>query len=206
MTLSRLYILAAVAAAMLSIPNDARAQQPASGTRLTPPIVATLDMRAVTRDSAAGKSIQSYVNARRKIQKDRIAKEEQSLRAAWDELSRQRSILSPQAFQQREREFRTKEASAKRNIAQGEQELQRELRATLTEARRLVDSTLRPILDKLIAAKGIDIIVASQDLIYTSAKYDLTKQVLRELDKKLPRLDVKALAAKAKAKQNRKKK
>lgn len=205
MILFRPYVFAVLMAAVMAMSWDAAAQQPAAGTRLAPPVIATLDMRVVTRDSAAGKSIQAYVNDRRKVQKDRIAKEEQALRAAWEELSRQRSILSPQAFQQRERDFRTKEATAKRNIAQGEQELQRELRATLTEARKLVDRNLRPILDKLIAAKGIDIIVATQDLIYTSSKYDLTKQVLRELDQKLPRLDMRALTAKAKANQKKKK-
>lgn len=170
---------------------------------LKPPVVAILDMRVVNRESKSGKAVQTFINAKRKTHKDLIAKEEKALRSAWEELSRQRSVLSAQAFQARERAFREKEAAAKRKIAGLEQQLQADMRGTLIEVDKVVGEKIRTIIDKIIAATGIDIIMNRQDLIYVpgDSPYNITSEVLRELDKALPTLNVQALANKASKKQ-----
>lgn len=162
------------------------------------PVTAVIDMRVVQRDSIAGKAWQDYYNAKRKTFKDQIGVEEKAVRSAWDELSRQRSILAPQAFQARERAFREMEAAASGRIRVLEQQLTREMRATQAELGKEMDSALAPILEKIIKAKGIDIIVKKDDLIFVRKEFDLTPEVLKQLDKALPNLDISALAAKAK--------
>ena len=177
------------------MPLPASAQ--ATNQRLQAPVIAILDMRAVKRDSISGKAVQAYVSAKRKAHKDAIAVEEKALRSAWQELSRQRSILSAQAFQARERSFRKKETAAKRKVAALEQALQRELRGTLIEVDKVVAEKMRPIIDKIIATKGIDMIMPNQDLIYAKPAYNITGEILREIDRVLPGLDMSALAKKA---------
>ncbi len=172
-------------------------QAQAANQRLKAPVIAILDMRVVKRDSISGKAVQAFLNGKRRAHKDLIAAEEKALRSAWEELSRQRSILSPQAFQVRERAFREKETAAKRKIVALEQALQRDLRATLIEVDKIVGEKMRPIIDQVIESKGIDIIMANQDLIYAKATYNITGEILKGIDKVLPSLDVQALANKA---------
>jgi Skp family chaperone for outer membrane proteins len=194
MTSFRKYFLLFLLAVAFAHPMVAARAQNA----LKPPVTAILDMRIILRDSIAGKAWQDYYNAQRKSHKDQIAAEEKALRTAWDELNRQKSILAPQAFQTRERSFKEMEAAARRKIGAMEQELSRSLRATLAEVRKAMDEKLGPILDQMVKDRGIDMIIANQDLIFFRKDYDVTGEVLQRLNKALPRLDVPALAAKAK--------
>ncbi len=165
---------------------------------LKPPVVVILETREIQRNSVAGKSLQVFVNARRKVHKSQIAIEEKLLRTAWEELTRQKSILAPQAFQSRERAFRAKEAAAKRKVAVLEQALNNELRVTLAAVSKIVDQKMRPILDKIVKTKGIDIIMMKQGLVHVGENYNITNEVLKELNKSLPKLDVESLSKKAK--------
>ncbi len=193
MTSLRRFILAFICAAMfgVTVPSGAFAQSKV-------PKTAVLDMRAVLRDSVAGKTWQDYYNAKRKEHKDRIAAEEKNVRAAWDELNRQRSILAPQAFQVRERAFRDLETAARGRVGVAEQQLARELRATQAEVRKIMDAKLEVILEEMIKERGIDIIIAKDDLVFSRKEFDLTAEVMKRLNAALPKLDVAALAAKAK--------
>jgi Skp family chaperone for outer membrane proteins len=186
---------------MATGPVLAQSKQPP----LKPPVVVMLDTQEIQRTSAAGKSLQVFVDARRKLHKSRLVAEEKILRKEWDELTRQRSILAPQAYQQRERAFRTKETAAKRKVAALEQALNYELRVTLAAVSKILDQKMRPILDKIVKAKGIDIIMMKQSLVYVGVKYNITAEVLQEVDKSLPTLDVEAVSLKAKKKQKKKK-
>jgi hypothetical protein len=64
---------------------------------------------------------------------------------------------------------------------------------------------MRPILDKIVKAKGIDIIMMKQGLVHAGVNYNITTEVLKELNKKLPKLDVEAVSKKAKNKNKNKK-
>lgn len=193
------YITVFLISAMLLAPVSApRAQS--SSANLKPPVIAVLDMRVIQRESIAGKAWQKYYDARVKAHKDRIAAEEKELRPAWDELQRQRSIMAPEAFKQRERQFREKEAAVNRKIQAAEQELTGQLRDTFNELRKVIEGHLRPIRDQIVQERGIDMIfLYSPDLNYVSSSYDITDPVLERLDKRLPKVDIPALAKKAAA-------
>jgi Skp family chaperone for outer membrane proteins len=189
-------ILTALAIALfLAAPlSAARAQ----GTPKAP-VIAVFDSRVILRDSIVGKAWQEYYNAKRKGHKDSIATEEKKLRTAWDELNRQRSILAPQAFQVRERAFRDMESAAKNRIGQMDQELGRSLRATLGEVQKRMDAKLGPIVDQIVEERSIELILPAQGVALLVRKdLDITPEVLKRFNKALPKLDIPALAAKAK--------
>lgn len=165
-----------------------------------PVVIAVLDMRVIHRDSLAGKAWQDYYNARRKELKDKIGNEEKTVRAAWDELNKQRAILAPQAFQARERSFREMEAAANGRVRSLEQDVARDLRGAQAELGKVLDEKLAPILEGIIRGRNIDLILRKDDLVFMRKELDLTPEVLKQLDKALPKLDVKSLVAKAKAK------
>lgn len=198
--IARLFMIVLTAAMLLAPASAVKAQQPGADG-LAAPVIAVLDMRVIMRESVAGKAWQKYYNSQVKAHKNEIAAKEKALRPAWEELQRQRSIMAPDAFKQREREFREKEAAANREIQASEQELTVSLRNTFNEVRQVIEGHLRPIRDQIVKERGIDMIfLYSPDLNYVSEPYDITKTVLTRLDRRLPKIDIPALAKKAAAK------
>jgi outer membrane protein len=186
-----------VLALALLAPGTVSAQQGSKG-KLKPPVIAVLDMRVIMRESIAGKAWQAYYEKQVKGHRDEIAAMEKQLRPAWDELQRQKTILAPQAFEGREREFRQKEAAANGQLARDEQQLSQHLQRTFHEVQRVVLGKLRPIRDRIVAEKGLDMVIfMNPDMNYLAPRYDITREVLVELNRALPKLDVQALAKKA---------
>ncbi len=197
--LSRYLLRAAVVIALLVPFAPAPGWSQAAQGKLASPVVVVLDMRVIMRESVAGKAWQEYYDGKVKAHKDQIAAEEKALRPAWEELQRQRSILAPEAFQQRERDFREKEAAVNRRIAGAEQELGNELRNTFEQVRQVIEGHLRPIRDQIVAEKGIDIVLlVNPDVNYVGKSYEITGLVLKQLDRNLPKINIPALAEKAK--------
>lgn len=194
MTLLRRLLPALFALMAFAAPAPVFAQAP-----LKAPLVAYIDMREIMRDSAAGKTVQDYFNGKRKALREQIGAEEKKVRAAWDELNRQKSILAPQALQARERSFRELEAAARGTAAKLDQDFARDLRAVQAEFQRVVNEKLNVIFNALMSEKGIDLIVANEAVVMARKEYDVTPDVLKRLNKALPKVDIKALAAKAAA-------
>ncbi len=192
--IGRYFGILAVTLSLLA-PATAHAQD----KKLKAPVIAVLDMRVIMRESHAGKAWQVYYNKEVKAQKEEISSMEKELRPAWEELQRQKTILAPQAFQTREREFRQKEASANSRISSAEQQRGQNLQRTFHEVQQVIFNKLRPIRDKIVAEKGIDMVIfLNPDINYVAGRYDITKEVLTQLDRDLPKLDVPAIAKKVK--------
>lgn len=186
-----------VLALALLAPGVASAQQHGKG-KLKPPVIAVLDMRVIMRESNAGKAWQAYYEKQVKGHRDEIASMEKQLRPAWNELQRQKTILAPQAFAGRERAFRQKEAAANSKLATDERKLSQHLQRTFHEVQRVILSKLKPIRDRVVAEKGLDMVIfMNPDMNYLAPRYDITQEVLVALNRALPKLDVPALAKKA---------
>ena len=94
--------LAALAAAGWLLPWQ---QQGAASQKLPTTVAAVIDYQRILRDAAAARSIRDQIEARRKTYQEEISKEEQRLHAADKEFAKQRSVLSPEAFAEKRREF-----------------------------------------------------------------------------------------------------
>ena len=76
--------------------------------QVTPPAkIAIVEMQRVIRNSAAATDIKIQVDKRRQVYQNEITKQEQELREAQQELSRQATILAPEALAQKRREIDT---------------------------------------------------------------------------------------------------
>ena len=79
--------------------------------------VAVVDIQRVMRDSAAAKSIQGQIEKMRGSYQQEITKQENELRNAEQELNRQRTLVSPEAFNERRRQFDERDGPAARKVA-----------------------------------------------------------------------------------------
>ena len=150
--------------------------------------IAVLDLAAIRRHSLAGKSItKQFTSYRKAFQKDAEAQQKR-LKAAQSELRLQRSLLSPEAMQARERKFKDEVAAAQRVF----QARKKALDKSRVEALKVFEKNLTEILKKLRADRKIDVIINKRPaVIFADPSVDITGEILKRINVRLKKITVK---------------
>jgi outer membrane protein len=162
----------------------------AAAQKLPTTVAAVIDYQRILRDAAAARSIREQIEARRKAYQEEISKEEQRLHAADKEFAKQRSVLSPEAFAEKRREFEQDVAEVQRMVQNRRRELDRMSAAALNE----VKEALIEIVTSIAEDRGFNLVLPSSELLFFSRSLDLTEEVLAKLDARLPQVRLSALA------------
>jgi outer membrane protein len=174
----------AVAAALLGL---AAIAAPLSAAEQLPPAVgAVIDYQRVLREAKAAKSIRDQIETRRKLYQDQIAKEEQKLNDADKELAKQRAVLSAEAFNGKRQEFQKKVGTVQRMV----QERRRTLDQVSSTALNQVRNAMIQIVSDLSEERGFNLVLPSSAVLLFSPGIDLTEEVIKRLDGKLPNVKV----------------
>ena len=150
--------------------------------------IAVLDLGAIRLHSLAGKSITGQLKSYRKaFQKDAEAQQKR-LKASQNELRLQRSLLSPEAMQARQRKFKDEVAVVQRQF----QARKKALNKSRVEALKVFEKNLTEVLKKLRADRKIDVIIKKRpSVIYANPSADITGEVLKRIDARLKKIAVK---------------
>jgi outer membrane protein len=165
----------------------------AAAQKLPTTVAAVIDYQRVLRDAAAARSIRQQIEARRKVYQEEISKEEQRLHEADKEFAKQRSVLSPEAFAEKRREFEQDVAEVQRMVQKRRRELDRISAAALNE----VKEALIEIVTSIAEERGFNLVLPTSEVLFFSRSLDLTEEVLAKLDARLPQVPLSALAGKA---------
>jgi outer membrane protein len=165
-------------------------QRGAAAQKLPTTVAAVIDYQRILRDAAAARSIREQIEARRKAYQEEISKEEQRLHEADKEFAKQRSVLSPEAFAEKRREFEQDVAEVQRMVQERRRELDRMSAAALNE----VKEALIEIVTSIAEERGFNLVVPSSEVLFFSRSLDLTEEVLAKLDARLPQVQLSALA------------
>lgn len=149
--------------------------------------VAVLDVQSILRDAKAVRSIRDQVTEIGASFEKEIQKERDSIRTKNQELARQRTILAPEAFAEKRREFEQRVVEVQRLV----QKRQRELDISRNEAMSKVNSSYVEIVSKIAQERNLALILKKSQTAYTVKTLDITQDVLSRLDKKLPTVKVK---------------
>jgi len=150
--------------------------------------IAVLDLVAIRRHSLAGKSITGQFNAYRKAFQKEADVQQKRLKAARNELRLQRSLLSPEAMQARQRRFNDEVAAVQRQF----QARKKSLNKSRVEALKVFEKNLKEVLKKLRADRKIDVIIKKRpSVIYADPSVDITGEVLKRINARLKKVDVK---------------
>jgi len=177
-----------VPVAFAQTPAAAPAAAPAApGPALVPPTVAVVDMQRVLVDSAAGKSIQSQLDAERRKIRDQVTRMQDDLKNAQNQYLRQRSVLSPENAKEQEQSLQRKQADAQRILQERQEAFQR----GEGDAVNVVGDNMRDIVQQIAAERHIGMVVNKQAVISMADKnMDITDDVVQRLNTKLPSVTV----------------
>ncbi len=183
---STVLALAAVlgATAVAGVAADAVAQD------VPPARVAILDIQKVLRESLVASDIRTQVTRQEKVYQGDLAAEEQEIRAASEELARQRAILSSDVFAQKQKELNSRIAALQRGGASRKRELDRARIAAFKE----VERSLSGIISEIAKERSFNLILSRVNrrsvVLYADNALNITEEVVKRLDQRLPSVKV----------------
>lgn len=200
------FIPVAVLLSVLSVPAMA-ADTPAATTaaaaanadHFPPAVVAVVDVERILKESTAGKSVRDQLASKRNTYQQEVTADEQKLRQAEQALRQQQATLTPEQFAAKRTEFENQARAAQQRV-QGHA---RALDTALAEALTTIKNNVGQIVADIAASKGATVVLDKGQVIVVEAKLDLTAAVLEQLNRKLPRVDVRVTEAPAAAQTGR---
>jgi Skp family chaperone for outer membrane proteins len=191
--LFKLLFAALIGISVLSQPVLAQETSPAKGktgvkNKIVPVRIplGVLDVQAILREAAAVKDIRGQITKYGTDFEKEIEKKRGDLRKANQELARQRTILSPETFAEKRREFEQQVVKVQRLV----QKRQRELDKSRKIAMDTVNKAYIEIVAKLADERNLAIIIRKNQTAYSVGTLDLTKTVLDLLNNKLPKVKI----------------
>ena len=148
--------------------------------------VAIIDVQVILFDAKAAKNIREQITKFGTQFEEEIEKERNKIRTANQELARQRTILSPEAFAEKRRKFEQKVVKVQRLV----QQRQRELDKSRNEAMIVLNKAYTEIVWKIANELNLAVILRKNQTAYAVPSLDITRKVLTRLDKKLPTVKV----------------
>ena len=148
-----------------AVPAVPRAQE------LAPPVLAIIDVQKVRRNSTAVKALSKRI-AKQKVQhQDELREQERSLRKADQELARQRSILSPEAYAKKRGELERRVATLQREA----QNRKRGLDKVFAQGMAKVQAELNKVATEIAEERGLDLILSKTTVVLVKPKFELTQ-------------------------------
>jgi Skp family chaperone for outer membrane proteins len=172
-------LLVAFVALMMAISTPASSQQSAV-------VVGVVDTDKVDRESKAGKSIRAQLEKLKKKFEDEVTAQLKSFREQEKKLVDQRSSLSAEEFEKKKNELNKKGNEIEKALA----EKQRKLEVDAAKARAKIYETMAVIVQDIAKERGMTLVVTRASALVYDANYEITAEVLKKLDAKLPSLKV----------------
>ena len=160
----------------MAIHSGLGAQEPNS------PIFAIIDVQRVMRESTAVKSLSRDIEERKGRYQGELRKKEESLRKADRELTRQRSILSAEAYAQKRGELEQKVATLQRAA----RKRKRGLDQLFAHGMSKVQNELTKIAKEIAEERGLDLILSKATVVIVKPEFEITKEAVNRLNARLP--------------------
>jgi len=150
---------------------------PAKGTSAV-----VIDIALVARESVAARAMRSQVERQQAALRADEEKTDKDLRTAEQELVQQRTILAPEAFNQRRRDFERRVNEAQ----QSSQSKRRDLEEAFASAQRRIEVAMNEIVIEIAKENEYKVVLPRAVIVASHDAVDITDEVLQRLNRKVP--------------------
>ena len=147
-----------------------------------PPRIAVVDIERVRRSAAAVQAIRTQLGSYLDVYRTETQREEQEIRAAQDELTSKRAVLSPEGYAEERHNLEGRLVEAQGRVQQRRQALER----VNMEAMEQVKQALESIIAEIARERELTVILRKEQVVYVTPTIEITDEVLRLLDQRLP--------------------
>ena len=155
-------------------------------SELEPVSLAVVDFRGVLSKSEAARNIRSVVDEKRQELRKYFLEVENSLRDEQKDLSKKRSIVTAEAFEQRARKLKEKAQSAQKLAQTSNQKLKKSFDQAMDKVQKELLRTVAEVAEE----SGVGVVLFRSAIVIAVKKLDISKEVLKRLNKKLPDVKV----------------
>ena len=175
----------AVLALMIVVPVSGWAQtEPAQQPR--PTKIGIIDVVRLLNESAAGKSLQQQMHGiRNDIQKSFVAKRDE-IKNKERELAGLQTILAPEKLEEKKQELRQGVVEANNQLNRSRDTAAQAVKA----ANQKLEIAINQVAEELAKEQGYALIIRRAATMLSVRSMDVTDEVLKRLDKKLPSIAV----------------
>ena len=155
-------------------------------SELEPVSLAVVDFRGVLSKSEAARNIRSVVDEKRQELRKYFLEVENSLRDEQKDLSKKRSIVTAEAFEKRARKLKEKAQSAQKLAQTSNQKLKKSFDQAMDKVQKELVRTVAEVAEE----SGVGVVLFRSAIVIAVKKLDISKEVLKRLNKKLPDVKV----------------
>jgi outer membrane protein len=148
--------------------------------------ILVVDVQALLQNSKAAKMVRGQIEQKRNEYTKEISHQEEALRAERDALQRQQASLSPDALNQKGREFQQKVNDLERNVQGKRQALEKSNGDALSK----IQEEMLKIIADIAKQRKANLVFQRTDLVLFDQSFDVTDEVLQKLDEQMPALTV----------------
>ena len=148
--------------------------------------IAIVDYQLIQRKSTAMIDIQTQIETRRLTYQEEISAQEKELRANDQELVRQRTVLSVEAFALKRREFEATVAQVQRQV----QDRKRELDEAFQYGMNQVQLVINEIIAELSQQQNFNLVLSRQQIVFAETRLNISQAVILLLNERLPLVQV----------------
>ncbi len=149
-------------------------------------VVAVVDVQKILEESKASKAVQAALEKQRTAFQNDISQQENTLRTADQDLSRQRATLSAEEYEKKRQDIEQKVATLRRGVQTKRQQLDRMFQSSMNTIR----TTLLQAIDEIAAERKATLILSKSQVLLAAKEYDITDEAMKRLNAKLPTLAV----------------
>tara|TARA_B100000315_G_C14375998_1_gene495187 strand:- start:233 stop:814 length:582 start_codon:yes stop_codon:yes gene_type:complete len=154
------------------------------------PTIALINAQKIMKESLAAQSLLEQVDKVHRKERDKIAKLEDSLRDERQKIDRQRTVLTPEKYQEKVREWEIKSGEHIREAEKRKRALDISLNRSLAE----IKNALYVIIQDISENRGINLVFNKLQFFFGDPEMDITDEALVRLNKelktvKLPSID-----------------
>jgi Skp family chaperone for outer membrane proteins len=171
-----LYLLIITVLLLVSAPKETLAMEG----------VAVINIQDIMRDSLAAKSVKKKLEAKQKSFQAEMTKKEKDLQKKERDLVKQRGTLSQVEFDKKAKSFQQAATKAQRDV----QTKKAKLDKAFSDSLATIQKTVTDIAKSIAKERGVKLVLPTSQLLYADPSLDITKEVLAQLNKKLPNVKV----------------
>lgn len=160
----------------------------ASATPAMAETIGVVNVQKIMKESKAAVSVRTQLQAKQKSFQAEFEAKQKALSTEKQALIKERTTTTDKAaFEKKVKDFETKAATTQREVQGKEAQIEKAFAGSLEQ----IQNTLLAIVKEVAAEKKMNMVVSGAQVLYADTAMDITAEVLKRLDAKLPSVSVK---------------
>ena len=149
--------------------------------------IGILDVEKIVKESVAMRDIQNKITKKQDEYQKEVTKKQDELESEQKRIEGKRNVLSKEAFEKETKSFEKKIDDLKTFV----DKKQNSLKKASMDSMGKINDKIKDIIADLAKEKDFEVIVPSSQTLYYKDALDISDEVLKRLNKKITKADVK---------------